>query len=70
MGHCFFKVRRGKQEDQKQVLMFARLSAEKESSDCYAIEKAKSKRAEELEFCFFIKRTILTCQILMQNVSY
>jgi len=30
--------------------MFAKLSAEKGSSDdCYAIKKAKSKRAEEME---------------------
>ncbi len=41
---------RKKQKDQKRVLMFPRLSAEKGNADDYhAIEKAKSKRPEEME---------------------
>ncbi len=37
-------------KEKKKTLRFARLSTEKESSDdCHAIEKAKNKRAEEME---------------------
>ena len=61
---------RKKQKEQKQVLMFARLSAEKESSDaCHAIEKAKSKRTEvtELYFFHYNEQNQLASILLMQS---
>jgi hypothetical protein len=44
------KSRKSKSE----ILMFAKLSAEKRSSDyCHAIERAKSKRIEEMDLSLF-----------------
>jgi len=42
-------------KSKRKILKFAKLSAEKESSDDYlAIEKAKSKRIKEMEFSEFV----------------
>jgi hypothetical protein len=39
-----------KSKNKSEILMFAKLSAEKGSSDdCHVIEKEKSKRIEEME---------------------